>query len=209
MSVSSHQGSQHRAVLERSVEEVFPTKSSRKEEKKYERFITEKASSTVKSDQEEKSFLKQLKQQRETQEDDWEEPSGSYNAPVVLEEDDVEFIEQLKRKTEESMRSIDEQVQKFKERKQNFVTLTVENQDSRVAQPEKENKEQVSESLGKRRNNVLPSYVKPKVKKATIKCEHNPSTKKDKANGLQGRSLLFVVLSVLNINMVRPIGICK
>lgn len=164
--------SPRQVAMPRPVEQVFPNTFPTKKETNghYERFTTRSDSSGFKK--EDKSLYEQLKQQRDKDENsDWEETTGSINAPAVLEEEDIEFLEQLKKKKEETFRSLDEQVEKFKERRQNLVLVTAEEQ-QKAAETEVGG---VVQTGYKRKFGRLPSYLKTKEKRTKVESCAIPS----------------------------------
>ncbi|EME26798.1 uncharacterized protein Gasu_55900 [Galdieria sulphuraria] len=167
--------SHRQAPISRSVDQVFPNPSSsiRKEQSDhYERVPSQKRAPyfSKNSEKEDKSFYEQLRRQREQDENsDWEETPGSIKAPVVLEDEDIEFLDQLKKKKEESFRSLDEQVEKFKERRHNTVLLTAQEQVTRERDTDFGFSKSISvPSAGKRKFGRLPRYLKTKEKRAKV-----------------------------------------
>ncbi|GJQ15647.1 hypothetical protein GpartN1_g7438.t1 [Galdieria partita] len=162
-------GSHRKAPISRSVEQVFPQASSSQHPSLTSQKMT--PSFSKKSGKEDKSLYEQLKQQREKHEDDsdWEDTSGSIKAPVVLEDEDIEFLDQLKKKKEESFRSLDEQVEKFKERRHNLVLIPAQEQVTKEGGGRPENNQSISvTSCGKRKFGRLPNYLKTKEKRTKV-----------------------------------------
>jgi hypothetical protein len=165
-----------KVARQRSVEQVFPKTSSTTKEEGYEKFIGQGKglSSFQNKEKEDKSLYEQLRQQRNKDEDsDWDETSGSIRAPAVLEDEDVEFLEQLKKKKDESFRSLDEQVEKFKERRHNLVLVTAEEEPStKPPQETKDNPTSTSSAPAaeKRKLSRLPSYLKAKEKRSKVEA---------------------------------------